>query len=148
MTAVTIYSEISMHVCDMYFCIFTFMWPNCDPPSLHWDFFCEPTIYFLFRFKQNIWFIAKKVYFSHILDVTYRTELVNRLDKLMHAFIGKYMKFRSKPTCHFIYLLAVAHPPNWIHPIGIERLIHIAPYGIERPAQNFTQWWFKIKPLL
>ncbi len=32
-------------------------------------------------------------------------------------------------------ILAVAHPPDRIHPDGIERPIHIAPYRIERPAQ-------------
>ncbi len=25
-------------------------------------------------------------------------------------------------------------------PDGIERCIYIVPYGIEKPAQNFTQW--------
>ncbi len=35
---------------------------------------------------------------------------------------------------------AVSRPPDEIHPVWIERPNHVDLYGIERTAQNFTQW--------
>ncbi len=36
-------------------------------------------------------------------------------------------------------ILAVARPPDGIHPKVIERGIHIRPYGIEKRFQNYNK---------
>ncbi len=53
--------------------------------------------------------------------------------------------------CFYIYrnigILAVARPPDRIHPNVIKREIHIRPYGIERRPQNINQGDLKLNQI-